>query len=447
MSQSYVPLAKLRHTERKPVTWRVPELSDGPSEKQIVGTSSYRSGMGKSGPSEVRRKDIGDTTYRNIWVRAAGRCVLCSTYLLDARFHYHSAKAVGEVAHNVGATDTAGSPRGKSALTLEQRAAEDNLLLLCHSCHKAIDDPANVEMFTQEWLLARKLEHELRVHRVTNFATLQKTLVLANRGMLRGAPISVTDRQITEALVDAGLVAHVRDGWRTDVVIELDDEPSAPYAWERGCHLIDRGIEKLETGIKQGGIDHVSVFALTYIPWLVYLGSRLDDTLTVKVFDHDRKGRDRAWCWKQPTRSPVSFGSIIATPEPEDAEEVVVVLNVSGTVKTSRIPKNLTNLPVIKLRPDEETPKPGIIETEVDLDAAAEAWIGLLAKVEEKWPNARILHVIGPIPASLAVRVGMHRMRSAQAELIVYHLDGDTYHPAPAITDTNNLQDCGVSCN
>src|SRR5699024_889192 len=122
-----------------------------------------------------------------------------------------------------------------------------------------------------------------------------------------GAPISVTDRQITEALVDAGLVAYVRDGWRTDIVIELDDDPSAPYAWERGCYLIDQGIEKLETGIKQGRIDHVSVFALTYIPWLVYLGSRLDDTLTVRVFDHDRKGRDRAWCWKQPTRPPVSW--------------------------------------------------------------------------------------------------------------------------------------------
>src|SRR5699024_10098191 len=73
------------------------------------------------------------------------------------------------------------------------------------------------------------------------------------------------------------------------------------------CYLIDQGIEKLETGIKQGRIDHVSVFALTYIPWLVYLGSRLDDTLTVRVFDHDRKGRDRAWCWKQPTRPPVSW--------------------------------------------------------------------------------------------------------------------------------------------
>src|SRR5699024_12742369 len=107
MSQSYVPLAKLRHTERKPVTWRVPELSDDPDEKQIVGTSSYCSGMGKSGPSEVRRKVIGDTTYRNIWVRAAGRCVLCSTYLLYARLHYHSAIAVCEYEHNNGTAHTA----------------------------------------------------------------------------------------------------------------------------------------------------------------------------------------------------------------------------------------------------------------------------------------------------------------------------------------------------
>lgn len=392
--------------------------------------------MAKLGPSEVARKDVAETTKIAVWARAAGRCVMCAASLLDSRFaafHYHSALLVGQIAHNVAAHD--GGERSESDLNRDERAQEENLLLLCYSCHRNIDNPANGSLFTEERVRAMKREHVLRVRRVTNFATMQKTLVVINKGRLRGDAVHVSDPEITEALVDSNLVAHVQDGWRSDILIALDDEPSTEADWLRGRTQIDRGLESLARGVNEGAIDHISVFALTYIPWLVYLGARLDDVLSVEVFEKHRGGGNRAWCWRETTRDTREFDSMVTGEGADTATDVLAIANVTGTVNESRIPADLKPLPRVVLAPVGVTPAAGILQTKADLQAASEEWIRVLGQVEAHWPAATRLHIIGAIPASLAVRMGMHRMKTAHAELVVYHRSDDRYLPTPPITE------------
>lgn len=392
--------------------------------------------MAKLGSSELARKEVAETTKIAVWARAAGRCVMCAASLLDSRFaafHYHSALLVGQIAHNVAAND--GGERSQSGLNRDGRAQEENLLLLCYSCHRNIDTPANRGLFTQDRVRAMKREHELRVRRVTNFATMQKTLVVTNKGRLRGDVVHVTDPEVTEALVDSNLVAHVQDGWRSDIIIALDDEPSTEADWLRGRSQIDRGLESLARGINEGAIDHISVFALTYIPWLVYLGARLDDVLSVEVFEKHRGGGNRAWCWLDAAGGPREFDSTVTGEDADTATDVLVIANLTGTVSESRIPTDLKVLPRVVLAPVGATPAAGLLRTKADLKAASDEWMRLLGQVEAHWPAATRLHVIGAIPASLAVRMGMHRMKTAHAELVVYHRSHDRYLPTPPITD------------
>lgn len=392
--------------------------------------------MAKCGASEVLRKEVPGAAKIAVWARAAGRCVMCATSLLDPRFvdyHYHSAVLVGQVAHNVAAND--GGERSQSDLSRDERAQEDNLLLLCYSCHRNIDNPANHALFTEERVRALKREHELRVRRVTNFATMQRTLVVVSRGQLRGDAVHVTDPEVTEALVDSNLVAHVQDGWRSDIVIALDDEPGTEPNWLRGRAQIDQGLESLARGISEGAVDHISVFALTYIPWLVYLGARLDDVLSVEVFEKHRAGGNRAWCWPDATGDPLEFDLMVTGEDAAGAKEILVIANLTGTVSELSIPTDLKALPRIVLGPRGVTPAAGLLLTKADLQAAAEEWIRLLGRVEAHWPAATRLHVIGAIPASFAVRMGMHRMKTAHAELVVYHRSGDRYLPTPPIAD------------
>lgn len=407
-----------------------------PAVPKTVGGPLYRPCMVKLGPSEVSRKSVAPTERVVVWARAAGRCVLCAKNLLDPSFlthHYHSAELVGQIAHNAPASPD--GPRSGSGLSRDERATAENLLLLCHDCHKNLDNPLNANLFTEARVLDMKREHELRVRRVTNFATMQKTLVLTNKGSLRGDAVQVSNPEITEALVDANLVAHVHDGWRSDIVITLDDEPADEAAWMRGRELIDRGLESLARGMHEVTIGHASVFALTFIPWLVYLGSRLDDIMSVEVFEKHRVAGNRAWCWADASDDTREFDTTATGQDDTGALEILIVTNLTGTVSEKRIPTNLKALPRVVLAPVGVTPAAGILRTKADLQAAADAWIRLLGQVEAHWPVATRLHVLGPIPASFAVRMGMHRMKTAHAELVVYHRAGDNYHPTPPITD------------
>lgn len=393
-----------------------------------------------AGASEIRdRKSISEHTKIRVWARAAGRCVLCAAYLLDSRYHYyHSAALVGQVAHNAGATDAAGSPRGRtSSLDRDERAAEPNLLLLCQPCHNQIDKQENQDLYTFEWVLARKLEHELRVLRATNFGALNKALVVTTRGPIRGTDVSVSNREVSEALVEANLFVHVEDGWRGDVEIRFDGDLSATYAWDLAKAQIDKGLRRLSDDAQRSANppDHIAVFALAPIPVLVYLGSRLDDKLTIQVFDHHRGRTTGAWCWGQQAGEPVLFGVHTDNVRDITVTDVVAALSVSGTVRDKHLPEHLKGLPTITIEPVGVTPKPGLIDSEATLHLAAAAWAELLGKVEALWPNAQRIHLLAAIPASLAVRVGGHRMRDAQADLVTYQLTQGGYTSAITISN------------
>jgi len=401
----------------------------------VPGSSVVREGVTKL--SSVARKGLSERTKIRIWARAAGRCVLCAKYLIDQRVHIHDAELVGQIAHNVGAEDGPKAPRGASSLSASERAQEENLLLLCHECHRSIDDPANWGLFTVDWLRRRKEEHQDRVRRATNFESLHRTLVVTTDGSVRGAHASVSDRQITEALIDSGLVVHVEDGAVGQVTIHLDGDLTAEYAWKQAQATIDKGISKL-TDVHASAIrkpDHISVFAIAPIPSLVYLGSRLDDKISIKVFDRRRGEDDRAWCWTADDTDPIRFAVVADHVGGIDVSDVVATINVSGTVSDANLPSALRSCPAIVLAPIGETPRPGILRSEASLNNAADAWMELLGHVEALWPNCQRIHLLAATPVSLAIRIGAHRMRNAQPDLVTYQLTDHGYEAAITITE------------
>ena len=209
------------------------------------------------------KRSISERVKVQVWSRASGRCVLCAKYLIDERWkqiHHHSATLVGELAHNVGATTGKGSPRGGSKLSKMARHNEGNLVLLCHDCHRSIDTESIQGLFTVEWLTARKYEHEMRVRRATNFATLHKILVGTTRGPISWNRVCGVRPRVAVALIESGLVVHVGDGTRGDVIITLDRDLSAAHAWEHERRRIDLGLRKLtmavETSTKH--VDHIA---------------------------------------------------------------------------------------------------------------------------------------------------------------------------------------------
>ena len=74
-----------------------------------------------------------------LFTRAGGRCEFasCNRYLLDHPVT-HQAGNFAEMAHIVAFHP--GGPRGAAELTSAERNDVANLMLLCPTCHKLIDD-------------------------------------------------------------------------------------------------------------------------------------------------------------------------------------------------------------------------------------------------------------------------------------------------------------------
>ena len=89
---------------------------------------------------------------------SGNRCALpdCRRILVEGKTEYDSASLLGFMAHIVG--ENPGSARYNTDIPIKEKNSYNNLLLLCGSCHKKIDDQENT--YTVEKLHEIKKEHE-----------------------------------------------------------------------------------------------------------------------------------------------------------------------------------------------------------------------------------------------------------------------------------------------
>lgn len=381
-----------------------------------------------------KRVEFTQDTKLRIWAAAAGRCVLCSAYLLDDQAYYRTVKT-GQVAHIVGATSGRNSPRGESDLSGPERADADNLMLLCLSCHTRMDDRELRELYPVEFLTAKKYQHERRVREVTAFETLRETTVVKMSANVRGAPSMPTNRQIAEALVADSLTGFGADTRTGLFEIDLPDGQAESWVWEAGRSRIDKEVEKLSSAIAASDMEVVSVFALAPIPLLAYLGSRLDDKYEVRLFPRQRRDDVLAWTWPvSPTSAPkFDVAMHVQSGDPRGVQDVVAHINISAPVKDDNVPVSLRDLPSMTLAPAEVHPNPEVIDSPEALSNAAAAWRDALARVETVWPRCERIHVLAAIPNTVAIQLGRNHMRSAQPELVFYQLTNNGYEEAVSI--------------
>lgn len=381
--------------------------------------------------TEISRSNIAPNVRERIWGRAAARCVLCSEWLIDSTEFWHSVPT-GEVAHNVGASSGAKSPRGNSVLTAEERAFESNLLLLCHGCHKRIDSVQHRLSYTVDFLTAKKREHEDRVRQVTNFATLRPATVLRLTATIRGTFSPASAVHMGEALRREGLTGMGDDTRNGIFDICLPDPESAKWSWERAEDQIKRTLDRVFEAIGAEDTSVLTVFAIAPVPVLIYLGSRLDDKTETVLYGRKRVDTGDAWAWPSDdsaTQKPTFIVENIHTPDaphvPAAADQIVVLVSVTARVNRDRVPGALVGMPVLELRPETLTPSPDVLDSRIALDAFGESWRSALGLIEEIYPNARRIHLIAAVPTTAAITMGRHHMRDAQPDMVLYQRNND----------------------
>ena len=112
-----------------------------------------------------------------LWGKAAGRCEFagCNRPLWKSPVTQEPVN-IAQKAH-IYAFSAAG-PRGNAARSDQEINELTNLMLVCHACHRKIDQRNDGGRYTAELLRGMKAQHEQRIERVTGIDCSRRSHVL-----------------------------------------------------------------------------------------------------------------------------------------------------------------------------------------------------------------------------------------------------------------------------
>ncbi|MGW9557013.1 SAVED domain-containing protein [Nocardiopsis sp. NPDC055551] len=318
---------------------------------------------------------------------------------------------------------------------MEDTEAEENLLLLCHDCHKIIDDPDHIDFFPPEKLREIKESFERRIEMVTASGQLTRTAALRLGCQIRGSLALASQREVAETLLAVnylGLVETQRSG---DFTCRIHGSVGGRGFWDAAQQSIDDTLGLVRQAIDSGDVEHISVFAIAPIPLLVYLGWCLDDKTPTRLFQKHR-GPSVGWSWIDESE-PVDFdvSTVEGSQKAEEVTDVVLVCATTSEVNTSLLPDNIAAAPLIQVRPLNADPAPTLLTHEQSLVNFATRWRGVLATAESKYPNAKRWHLIASAPVTVAIEAGRSLMRDAHPPMKVYERGAGSYEGVLVINE------------
>lgn len=376
--------------------------------------------------TEVTSRHIKPDVTAMLWGRAAGRCEFwgCNTPLWKSLVTQERVNRA-QRAHIYAFSGD--GPRGHRGIPLARLNDIDNLMLVCHGCHRKIDQHQDGGRYPATLLKEWKALHERRVEIVTGIDPAKKSTVLlyqVNIGR-HSKPLQFEDA--ANALFPRLHPADDR-GIRLGTVNSSFTEKSPPF-WNYESENLRNQYSQLVRGLAANGhIDHLSVFAIAPQPLLILLGSQLNDIGSAEVFQLHRE--PQTWSW--PARAgklefrverPASF---TGTP--------ALVVALSSPVADDRITGVLKDAAIWRVT----VPRPNmdLIKSREHLSAFRDVIRTLLDEITFRHGAATPIHVFPVAGVSAAVELGRVRMPKAQAPWQLYdQVGGLGFVPAFTLSD------------
>lgn len=267
---------------------------------------------------------------RELWARAAGRCQFygCNRILYKSPVTQERVN-ISEKAHIYSFSED--GPRGWGPFKRAPQSLNDvgNLMLMCHDCHKTIDQDKSGSKYSASLLQQWKKEHEHRIVTVTGIAANNKSHVVfygSNIGEQR-SPLQMEDA------MGAMFPAHYPASESSACLsMACSHEDNTTDFWESESSHLDRVfIQKILPLIEGDPIKHFSLFSLAPIPLLIQLGALFTDKISVDTYQPIRE--PKGWHWQD---FPDGFEFIIKKPETIVGAPALVI-SLSDIVSHERI--------------------------------------------------------------------------------------------------------------
>lgn len=349
---------------------------------------------------------------RLLWTFSAGRCEFngCNRALYKSPITGESVN-ISEKAHIYSFSKD--GPRGWGPFASNKGSLNDvsNLMLVCHDCHKTIDQDKAGKRYPADLLIKWKRQHEQRIAIVTGIHPNKKSHVI-----LYGANIG---EQRSPLHANAAIEAMFPEYYPAeDSTINLsmscthEDQTQAYWRTETD-HLRNVFNRDIRPRIEGANPCHFSLFSLAPQPLLILLGTLLTDKIPVEVYQLHRE--PQTWKWQS---HPESFCFKVNRPENVDHDPILIISlsdRVSFDRITSIIAKNVSiwELTVVDCHND-------FLKSKAQLTMFRETVRKLINSIKEAHGQSHPLKIFPAMPVACAVEFGRVRMPKADMPWIIY---------------------------
>ncbi|ABW67892.1 SAVED domain-containing protein [Desulfosudis oleivorans] len=363
-------------------------------------------------PKEVTRY-IKKEVERELWARAAGRCQFagCNRLLYKSPVTQENVN-ISEKAHIYAFSER--GPRGWGQFSFNRKLLNDvsNLMLMCHDCHKTIDQDKGGKKYSAELLIGWKNEHEKRVAIVTGVNPEKKSHVILYGANIGEQKSSLQPEEAKAALFPLKYPAEEKT---INLSMKWEGKDDEKGYWDtESKNLRDAFQRKLIPLIETADPYHLSVFAIAPMPLLTLLGSLLNDKVPVDVYQRRREPHP-TWQWAD---TPKNFDFLIKPPN-TFLHPPALLLSLSDSIAHDRV-TSVTGKDISIWEVTIEKPGNDFLTSREQLSIYRRTVRSLLVDIGKAHGKATPLSIFPAMPVACAVELGRVRMPKADSKWIVY---------------------------
>lgn len=376
-------------------------------------------------PEEIKRSAVRKVEHQ-IWARAAGRCEFngCNRPLYKSPVTEEQGN-ISEIAHIWSFAKK--GPRGQGPLESKSNHLNElqNLMLLCHDCHKIIDADKKGERYSDKLLQQWKEEHESRIAIVTGVHPSKKSHIVLYGENIGDELSLVQPEHAKEALFPNRYPAQERP---VSLSMSWKGKDDQPKYWSTESENLDNSFDSdIRPLIKACNPAHFSIFALAPMPLMVKLGTLFTDKIDVDVYQLHREPH-QTWHWLQ---GPNSINFIIKHPS-ETKHPPVLLISLSDSIAYDRV-WSVVGKDISLWELTIERPNNDFLKSVDQLSRYREIARGLLATISQSHGISTPLSIFPAMPVACAVEMGRIRMPKACMPWVLYDQNSKQNKFIPAI--------------
>ncbi len=350
---------------------------------------------------------------RVLWARSAGRCEFngCNKILYRSPITKEDVN-ISEKSHIYSFSEKGSRGRGLFARNLDKINNLENLMLMCHDCHKTIDQDKDGIRYSADMLREWKKQHEARIENVTGVNPKNHSNVVLYSANIGDESSPIDYFECASSMFPKWFPTNAEP-----IKISLNSllEDKNESYWLAESDNLKKSFDKFILSIiKENKSTHFSIFALAPQPLLIELGILFTDKISTEVYQLHRE--PKTWIWQNDNDEDFEF--IIKEPENNNYAPALV-LSISDKITSERI-YDVCGKEVSIWEVYVQNPNNDIIRSRTQLSMFRKTMRKLMIKIKEKHGYSTPLKIFPAMPISCSIELGRIRMPKADMPWIIY---------------------------